>query len=59
MMLCNSCYWCATTLSEIEDYKCPTCANIVEVLPLNDGEMFTYDYDTKKGVILEFKKASR
>ena len=59
MMLCNSCYWCATALSEIEDYRCPTCANAVEFVPLNNGEMFTYDHDTKKGVILEFKRASR
>lgn len=59
MLLCNSCYWCATALQELEDYMCPTCKTPVELIPLNDGEMFTYDHDLKKGVILEFKKATR
>lgn len=55
-LLCNSCYWCATALQGIEDYSCPACGSPVELIPLNEGEMFTYDHDSKKGVILEFKK---
>jgi hypothetical protein len=59
MLLCNSCYWCATALQGVDDYTCPACNTLVELIPLNEGEMFTYDHDTKKGIVLEFKRATR
>jgi hypothetical protein len=58
-LLCNSCYWCATALQQMDFETCPVCKNAVEFIPLNEGEMFSYDHDSKKGVILEFKKAER
>ena len=57
MLLCNSCYWCASALYDTEPGgKCPCCAQPVESIPLQEGEMFTFDYDTRTGVILEFKR---
>lgn len=57
LLLCNSCYWCATALDDsIVEGNCPSCMIGVESIPLNDGEMFSYDYSTNKGVILEFRR---
>jgi hypothetical protein len=59
MLLCNSCYWCATALYDNEIEKCPRCDQLVEPIPLQDGEMVTFDYSAKKGVTLEFRKAEK
>jgi hypothetical protein len=60
MLLCNSCYWCATELEEDrKDKVCPSCTNPVEAIPLEKGEIFSFDIDNMRGVILEFKRRER
>lgn len=59
MLLCNSCYWCATELEEQRVDACPTCDTAIEAIPLQVGEIISFDVDSKKGVILEFKRAER
>ena len=56
MLLCNSCYWCATQLEDRETTTCQGCANAVEAIPIESGETFSFDLDSMKGVVLEFKK---
>lgn len=50
LLLCNSCYWCATELEEERIDSCPVCKKFVEAIPLQKGEIFTIDLDTMKGV---------
>lgn len=59
MLLCNSCYWCATELENRMTNSCPICGKPVEAIPLEKGEIFTFDVDSMKGVILEFKRNER
>lgn len=59
MLLCNSCYWSATELEERGARACPSCTNPVEAIPLEKGEIFSFDIDGKKGVVLEFKRKER
>lgn len=59
MLLCNSCYWSATELEERGERACPSCTNPVEAIPLEQGEIVSFDIDGKKGVVLEFKRKER
>jgi hypothetical protein len=59
MLLCNSCYWCATELEEQRVKVCPACNIAIEAIPLQAGEIISLEVDSKKGVIFEFKRAER
>jgi hypothetical protein len=39
--------------------KCPICSKPVEAIPLQSGEIFSFDVDSMKDVILEFKRNER
>lgn len=56
MLLCNSCYWCATQLEEREGNTCPSCSNVIEAIPIGKGEIFSLEVDLKKDVSFQFKK---
>ena len=56
MLLCNSCYWCATQLEERGNGVCPACSNATEAIPIGEGEIFSLEFDLKKGVSLRFKR---
>jgi predicted Zn-ribbon and HTH transcriptional regulator len=59
-VLCDTCYWCATYFDKIRipvDDNCPQCnANNNELtsFPIMSNESFTFDYNDKLGVELEF-----
>jgi hypothetical protein len=60
-LICESCFWCASRLNRIEDEaisttKCPSCNNNtrVESMPISYDEVYKFDYDPKRGVILKF-----
>jgi hypothetical protein len=59
-LICESCFWCASRLSRIEDEaisitKCPCCSNNrVESIPISYDEVYKFNYDPKDGVILKF-----
>jgi hypothetical protein len=67
-MLCESCFWCASSYFIIEDddgndeiiSKCPICdKGKVESMPIADDELYKFDYDdSKHGVTLEFSKVN-
>jgi|SRR4051794_26956669 predicted Zn-ribbon and HTH transcriptional regulator len=60
-ILCDSCYWCATYFDKTRiprENRCPQCdANNNELtsFPIMSNESFTFDYNEKRGVELEFK----
>jgi hypothetical protein len=60
-ILCDECYWCATYFDKNRipiDNNCPQCnANNNELtsFPILSYESFTFDYNDKLGVELEFK----
>ena len=60
-ILCDSCYWCATYFDKTRipgHNRCPQCnANNNELtsFPIMSNESFTFDYNYKRGVELEFK----
>jgi hypothetical protein len=59
-VLCEKCYWCATFLNKnmIRRYNpCPECTTLSEFssFPILANESFTFDYNDKRGVELEFK----
>jgi predicted Zn-ribbon and HTH transcriptional regulator len=60
-ILCETCRWCATYFDKTtipRDNICPQCrANNDELtsFPIMSNESFTFDYNDKRGVELEFK----
>lgn len=60
MLLCNSCYWTATELDDrMTNKPCPICSKPLEAVPLERGEIFSFEIDSMKGVVLEFKRKER
>lgn len=56
-VLCEICHWCATYFdkSKVPNNKCPICGNAsVSTFPILPNEEFTYNYNEKRGVELEF-----
>jgi predicted Zn-ribbon and HTH transcriptional regulator len=60
-ILCDRCYWCATYFSNTRismDNNCPQCnanSNELTSFPIASNESFTFGYNEKRGVELEFK----
>ena len=60
-ILCDSCYWCATYFDKTKvpiDNICPECSvnnNELTSFPIMSDESFTFGYNEKRGVELEFK----
>ena len=53
--LCSSCFWCASYLDGRGIEKCPSCGNgAVESTPVAGNEMYTFDYDLRRGVTVNF-----
>ena len=59
-ILCDTCYWCATYVDKTRipgENRCPQCnANNNELtsFPIMSNESFTFDYNNKRGLELEF-----
>jgi hypothetical protein len=66
-LLCPSCFWCASCLSPQmlsvmaatngsgSFSKCPSCVDgDIEFIPIAKNENYRFDYDTKRGVTMEF-----
>jgi hypothetical protein len=59
-LICKSCLWSSSSylLNNIDKFsRCPTChQDEMESLPLSDDEVYKFDYNSKPGISLEFKK---
>jgi hypothetical protein len=60
LLLCRSCFWCASyfNIGRVSNSKCPSCNNDdkLESIPISYDEVYKFDYDQKRGIILEFSK---
>jgi predicted Zn-ribbon and HTH transcriptional regulator len=60
-VLCDKCYWCATYFDNNRismKNNCPQCnanSNQLAGLPIMPNESYTFDYNGKSGVEMEFK----
>ncbi len=58
-ILCETCHWCALHILINLDYlqrKCPICLNRkMSSFPILPNEAFTFNYNDKRGVDLEFR----
>ena len=66
--ICQSCFWCAscfpsqvlgTIAAAAEDStsspKCPSCIEgNIESIPIAENENYRFDYNNKRGVVMEF-----
>lgn len=57
-LLCESCFWCASSVYiDSMNWICPVCNNIkIESIPIQSNEVYKFDYDQRLGVILEFSE---
>ena len=54
-ILCSSCFWSASLLDARELEVCPSCKSVkLESMPVAGNEMYCFDYDTKRGVVIDF-----
>ena len=59
-LLCESCFWCASSISLVSmDRICPVCnnSNKIESIPIQNNEIYKFDYNQRHGVILEFSES--
>ena len=57
-ILCETCHWCATYFdkSRLPTEKCLICLNTeMSSFPILPNEAFTFNYNDKRGVDLEFR----
>ena len=59
-LLCESCFWCASSIYLVSmDWICPVCNNsnkIESIPPIQNNEIYKFDYNQRYGVILEFSE---
>ncbi len=61
-VLCEKCYWCATFFksSEPKEIVCSKCiSKELSSFPITSDESFTFDYDKKKGLEMDFRKRKK
>ena len=49
-LLCETCLWCASYLRR---------KGRVESIPISDNDVYSFDYDPKRGITLEFSKLEK
>jgi hypothetical protein len=55
LVICNSCYWSASNITEDAIAFCPVCGKYnLESIPISINELYTYYYDIKKGLVIYF-----
>ena len=64
-ILCDTCHWAATYFDKnrlLNQGRCPRCNaknNELSSFPVLPNESFTFNYDSRRGVELEFKPRSK
>lgn len=55
-LICDFCFWAASaiTIRRHDILTCPQCNAEVSRIPLVDDESFTFSYDDRRGVELNF-----
>ena len=57
-LICRSCFWCASYINKMGVLEaCPSCKDVkIESVPISLDETYRLDYDTNRGVTLEFAR---
>ena len=57
-LICRSCFWCASYINKMGSVlACPSCKDVkIESMPISFDETYRLDYDTKRGITLEFAR---
>ena len=64
-ILCDTCHWAATYFDKnrlLNEGRCPPCNannNELSSFPVLPNESFTFNYDSRRGMELEFKSRSK
>jgi len=63
-VICNSCFWCSSLLDRAHYTtfisKCPCCkSEMIESMPVEPGEEYSFQKNEVSGVILEFRSLSK
>lgn len=58
-LICDFCFWAASAIStrRRDIVSCPQCNAEVSRIPLTERESFTFSYDKRRGVELDFATA--
>ncbi len=58
-LICDFCFWAASAIStrRHDVLACPQCEAVVSHIPLGDNESFTFSYDKRRGVEVDFAAA--
>jgi len=58
--VCGSCFWCASAFRSDAFVACPVCRNgKLDFMPISTDENYVFDYDEKRGIVLDFVPAKR
>jgi hypothetical protein len=58
--VCGACYWCASIFRSDVFSACPSCRNqTLDFMPISRDENYTFEYDERRGVVLDFTPAKR
>ena len=54
-VICGSCFWAASYLEGKTADRCQACESVnIDSLPVAGDEAYIYDYDTKRGIMMDF-----
>lgn len=57
-VVCGSCFWAASYLEEKTAERCLACQSVnIDSIPVAGDEAYMYDYDTKRGIMMDFTRA--
>jgi hypothetical protein len=58
-LICDFCFWAASAIStrRHDVVTCPQCNAAISRIPLAEKESFTFSYDQRRGVELDFTTA--
>jgi hypothetical protein len=58
--VCSTCYWCASIFRPDVISSCPTCRReTLDFMPISRDENYSFEYDEKRGVVLNFTPSKR
>ena len=59
-VVCSSCFWCASVFRSGAFGACPSCKNgMLDAMPISTDESYVFDYNEKRGIVLDFSPAKR
>lgn len=56
-VICDECFWVASALDadKFDATSCPLCNKRISCTPLTDNESYSYTYDERRGVEVDFR----